>query len=163
MWKNNKILCLEVKNNLHNPRLVQISSTNRGLFLYSILFLIKNVSFSTSHKKNSVFTSIRLYENLWPNPSPNAFPKLYQQFSAHFPLKRERDDFLFCALTRRKFLLRLNMNSWGQFYVTERFYDFLKLHNLLIKLQPWLMFLWTTFCPCLLQKLRIVPLTSSCV
>ena len=56
--------------------------------------LIKNVSSSTSHKKTpslrlslfrlSVFTSIRLYENLWPNPSPNAFPKLCEHFSARF-------------------------------------------------------------------------------
>ena len=65
-----------------------------------------------------------------------------------FPSKREGDGSLFCALTRRKFFLRLIMISWGQFYVTERFCDFLKRHNLLVKLQPWLTFLWTTFCRC---------------
>ena len=69
-----------------------------------------------------------------------------------FPSKREGDGSLFCALTKRKCFLRLSMISWGQFYVTERFCDFLLLHNLLIKLQPWLTFLWTTFCPFFLKN-----------
>ena len=66
-----------------------------------------------------------------------------------FPSKREGDGSLFCALTRRNFFLRLSMISWGQFNVMERFCDFLKRNNLLIKLKHWLSFLWTTFCPCL--------------
>ena len=61
-------------------------------FSFLRLIVIKKVSSSTSHKKTtslclSVFTSIRLYENLWPNPTPNYFPKLCEQFSARFPLK----------------------------------------------------------------------------
>jgi hypothetical protein len=48
--------------------------------------------------------------------------------------------------------LSLSMISWGQLYVTERFCDFLLRHNLLIKLQPWLTFLWTTFCPFFLKN-----------
>ena len=68
-----------------------------------------------------------------------------------FSYKREGDSSLFCALTRRKFFLRLSIILWGQFYVTERFCNFLKRHNLLIKLQPWLTFLWTTFCPCFIS------------
>ena len=61
--------------------------------------------------------------------------------------------------------LRLSMISWGQFYVMERFCDFLKRDNLLIKLQPWLTFLETNFCPCLYSffklSLYISPLLSS--
>ena len=72
-----------------------------------------------------------------------------------FLSKREGDGSLFCDLTRRKFFLRLSMISLGQFYVTERFCNFLKRHNLLIKLQPWLTFLWTTFCPCFLYSIPI--------
>ena len=70
-----------------------------------------------------------------------------------FHSKREGYGFLFSALKRRKFFLRLSMISWGQFYVTEEICEFLKRHNLLIKLQPWVTFLWTTFCPCLLLQL----------
>ena len=66
--------------------------------------------------------------------------------------KREGDGSLFCSLTRRKFFLRLSMISWGQFHVMERFCDFL---NITIKLQPWLTFLWTTYCPCLLLIITI--------
>ena len=78
-------------------------------------FIIKNVSSSTTHKKNSVFTSLRLSVfpsfrlsvftslrlSVYPslrlsvctriyepcNPSPNDFPTLCEQFSALFPLK----------------------------------------------------------------------------
>ena len=75
-----------------------------------------------------------------------------------FPSKRGVAGSLFCALMRRKFSLRLSMISWGQFYVTERFCDLLIRHNLLIKLQPWLTFLWTTFCPCLSIYLSIIHL-----
>ena len=70
-----------------------------------------------------------------------------------FPSKREGDGSLFCALTRCKFFLKLSMISWGQFYVMKRFCDFFKRHNLLIKIQKWLTFLWTTFCPCLVFTL----------
>ena len=81
-------------------------------------------------------------------PFPYSFPKIMWAVLSPFPSKREGDGSLFCALTRRKFFWRLSMISWGQFYVTEMFCDFLLRHNLLIKLQPWLTFLWTTFCPC---------------
>ena len=56
-------------------------------------------------------------------------------------------------LLQRVPTLRLSIISWGQFYVTERFWDFLKRNNLLIKIQPWLTFLWTTFCPCFILSL----------
>ena len=62
-----------------------------------------------------------------------------------FPSKREGDGSLFCALTRRKFFFRLSMISWGQFYVTERYCDFLKRLNLLIKILPWLTFFLSLF------------------
>ena len=67
---------------------------------------------------------------------------------SQFPSKREGDSSLFCGLTRHTFFLRLSMISWGQFYVTERFCSFLKTSQSFDQIQPWLMFLWTTFCPC---------------
>ena len=55
---------------------------------------IKNIGSSTSYKKNSVclreFKKIILLAHSYlskPNPSPYAFPKLREHFSARFPLK----------------------------------------------------------------------------
>ena len=118
-------------------------SSTSALVLYIQIIIIKNVSSSTSHKKTPSFRLYvhTSYENLWPNPSPNAFPKLCERFSACFALEGRG------TVPSFKFFLRLCMMSWGHFYVTERFCDFLKRHNLLIKIQPCLTFLWTTFCP----------------
>ena len=88
-----------------------------------------------------IFTSIRLYVHTSLRPYVFTSKRLVWAVLSPFPSKREGDGSLFCALTRSKFLLRLSMILWGQFYVTERFCDFLKRHNLLIKLQPWLTFL----------------------
>ena len=121
-------------------------------------YIFKNVSFSTSHKKNSVFTFIRPYvfTRIYDPTLPLMLSPNYVSGSQPFSFKREGDGSLFCASTRRKFFLRLSMISWGPFYVTERFCDFLKRHNLLIKLQPWLTFLWKTFYPCLMYHSCIV-------
>ena len=116
------------------------------LHLRSTLF-VKNVSSSTS-KKNPVFTSIRhyvctrIYDTtlplmLFPNYVRSSQPVSIEKGGGWFPLLRFDETQIF-----------LKMISWGKFYVTERFCDFLKRLNLLIKLQLWLTFLWTTFCPC---------------
>ena len=70
--------------------------------LFSIFFENIRLSF---REFNSVGAETSLSK---PNPSPDAFPKLCERFSARL----------------------------GQFYVMERFCDFLKRHNLSIKLQP---------------------------
>ena len=65
---------------------------------------------------------------------------------------REGDGSLFCSLTRRRFFLRLSMiiDVMRPVLCYGEVLWFLKHQNLFIKLQPWLMFLWTTFCPCFL-------------
>ena len=69
-------------------------------------------------------------------------PQIMWAVLSPFPSKRGRFPLL--RFDKTQFFLKLSMISWGQFYVTERFCDFFKRHNLLIKLQPWLMLLWTT-------------------
>ena len=81
-------------------------------YMYRFLRVVKNLSSSTSHKKNS-FLSLHNSENVRkiflahsflskPNPSPKAFPKLCERFS---PTKGRVDGSIFCSLdmkTRRK-------------------------------------------------------------
>ena len=56
--------------------------------VFVLLIFFKNVSSSTTYKKNSETSKLWNYGILASaNPSPNDFPLLYEQFPARFPLK----------------------------------------------------------------------------
>ena len=100
-------------------------------------WIIKNVSSFTSHKKNpslclSVFTSVQEFNSVraetcfWvnltlslmlsPNHVSSSQPDSHQKRGGRFP---------FLLFDETQFFLRLSMISWGQFYVMQRFCDFL--------------------------------------
>ena len=83
-----------------------------------------------------------------PNPSPNAYPKICERFSARFPLKGRGTAPSFALWRDAIFFLRLSMISWGQFYVMEGVLRFLKTSQSFDQITTSTYVLMDNFCLC---------------
>ena len=179
-WENGDFIVFSEYFDIKEVKIIQICFIRVGV-AFIICFIFKNLSSSISHKKIrlSVYKSLRLYvctriyENnsghilhqhsgvvqpamqlritRSPNPSPNAFPKLCERFSARFPIK-ERDGFLFCSLTRRIFFLKVKHYTMMPVLCCGEVMSFFNTSQSFYQITTLTYVLMDNFCPCFIHN-----------